>query len=136
MLQQLPELTEAALAIHSYWGTEDTDGEWPYVDDWEDWVYLRAMAGISALTRLCMVGAVSLPPDWTQLRSLRSLDVVNDAAWALEQLQGDDGWKWGGFDWGQQPLTALTALTKLKIGKGLVLPGACGGSCWPGYWLL
>lgn len=95
-----------------------------------DWVSLPPLAHLPIqLTELRLAGAVSLPPDWTQLQHLETLEVHMERGWGAEQVQQlEVGRSWGGFSWGSAPLTALTQLKTLVFG-GLnpVLPGKRAG---------
>ena len=97
-----------------------------------DWaVRPPALAGLTALTELEVVGEARLPPDWRQLRRLRRLTVKVDDGYAV-----DPDFR---FERGTAPLTALTALTCLEVGlppqqamgplPGAAVGGGLGGSC-------
>jgi hypothetical protein len=102
MLQQLPRLRGVKLGVHAFFGAEE-DGDYPNTDEFE-WVHLPAMAGVTALTGLELVGETSLPPDWRQLSSLQRLRMMGSSG-VPEDNNGDEG----------GALTALTALTHLEI---------------------
>lgn len=120
MLRQLHKLAGIYLGIHAHNGVEDDSAD---VYDY-DWLQSPEMAGVGALTRLQLVGAVSLPPDWRQLSSLQHLEVFNMRAAGQLEPGAESYQAWGGFEWGDAPLTALTALTCLEIGE--LLPGGWG----------
>ncbi|KAL4425983.1 hypothetical protein ABPG75_009999 [Micractinium tetrahymenae] len=129
MLRRPPRLSSIALGIHSFWGSEANDGypsfadddsqQYPFVD--KDWVEIPPLAGISGLTALHIDGAAGLPPDWRQLRSLQCLRVTHNVTWAAPS---QEDWNWGSFDWGpeDEPLSALTALTKVEFSETALLP--------------
>jgi hypothetical protein len=114
MLHALPQLTGIALAIHAHWGTEEEEEEeygreYPDVEGFEGWVHPPPLASLSALTCLEVVGYASLPPDWSELRRLARLSVVNDVDWAVELQQGEDG-QWSS--------------SRARMGSGAASPGA------------
>ena len=60
MLQGLPRLTGAALAIHAHEGTAESNeatGEYPFMDWYDEWVHLPPLA------------ALAPPPHWSLLAS-------------------------------------------------------------------
>ncbi|PRW56217.1 Leucine-rich repeat containing [Chlorella sorokiniana] len=104
MLQQLTQLTGLTLGIFCDAGSE-LDYDYPGgSDDWEHCVQLEPLAGLTALTELCLVEVVEPPPDFSQLPNLRRLSVT---AGGYEP-----------FDWGSQTLAGLAALTRVEIAQG------------------
>lgn len=88
----------------------------------------RAIAKLApVLTRLHLVGAISLPPDWRQLTRLRELQVENEEDWAAEgnnwREEDEDGDDWGWFEWGTDSLAPLAALERISLSCRGVLPG-------------
>lgn len=130
MLAQLPTLRGIKLGMHAYHGHEvlfESPNESEDLDEEETfpgWVQLPALAGLSAITELEVTGRARLPPDWRQLGGLRRMRVAID--WRFWPDSDDDTSSGdssvpaveGGtdrcFEWGSDPLTALTALTCLE----------------------
>lgn len=104
----LPHLS-LALGIYALASTEE-DPDFLEAEDYTHWVDLPPMSGIASLAELCLVGTVSLPPDWRQLSSLRALRLRT-----MEDVEG----------WGVGPLTALTSLSCLELNY-VEMPGGCG----------
>ena len=105
LLRALTQLTSVELGIHGSFGSELDN--YPTLDQWEEYVFLPLLAGLSALTELCLVGGADLPPDFRQLSQLQRLAVT---AGCSEEL--------GDFNWGGAPLTALASLTRVEINQG------------------
>lgn len=114
-LHQLVRLTCLTLGINCDEGSE-VDYDFPGgSDNWEHCVQLEPLAGLTALTELCLVELVELPPNFRQLSNLQPLSVTQGHS------SGHDP-----FNWGSQPLTGLTALTRVGIVQGYYgteLPG-------------
>jgi hypothetical protein len=123
MLHALPQVTALALGIHAHWGPSLLEAMNADLLDFERWAYPPALAALAALTRLEIVGAASLPPDWHQLSSLVRLAVGLPGWIAVEEGVDDDGQPWVGFTWGAAPLAALQSLTRLKLSRDALLPG-------------
>ena len=78
MLEQLPQLRGVKLGIHAYLGTEESNEyDFEYYEGWDECVGLPALAGVTALTELELVGNTSLPPNWRQLSCLQRLRMVD-----------------------------------------------------------
>ena len=109
-LQQAPQQgLEVSLSVHAHCGTglsslEDSGG------DWADVAALPSMAGVRGLTERRLFGFANPPPDWWQLASLRRL-VLRHYCCGPQ------------FAWGHEPLSALTALTRIDL-HGATPPGA------------
>lgn len=92
MLHRLTQLTGITLAIHCH-GRSELDYDCPGGDDWWDHcVQLEPMAGLTALTELCLVEVVKLPPDFRQLSNLRRLSVTEGRSYGFKD-----------FEWGSEP---------------------------------
>lgn len=127
-LRSLSGLTALGLAVHACQGTDQDELE-ERIASWRNWAPLPAFGPLGAsLTRLRLVGAVSLPPDWRQLTRLQRLRVQNEEDWAAGELSVQLGW--GPFEWGAGSLSGLTALTQLRVSGRGVLPGEPLGALW------
>ena len=102
-LSQLPAQMHYAFGMHAHYGHE-LNSNFPDVEEY-NWLFPPPMARLCGLTKLRLVGAVSLPPDWRQLSSLQRLTLIND----------ENDWEASGFEWGGGPLTTLMALSRVEI---------------------
>jgi hypothetical protein len=113
-LANLPHLSSCALAIWAHHGSEldhleDWLWDYPLGDEREaaDVCAMPPLAAVPGLTTLALWGYATLPPDLRQLSGLQTLQACLSET---EQLQ-----------WGAQPLTGLSALSRLVVGG--ILPG-------------
>lgn len=110
MLMVLSQLRAVVFGVHSCPGS-DLDHDYPDMDDWEHFVHLPPLGGVTALTELWLAGLAALPPDLRQLAHLRRLTVADACT-----EEGD-------LEWGNAPMSGLASLTRVELINQFSLPG-------------
>lgn len=113
LLQQLPQLSDASLGLHSCQGSE-LGYCYAEIDGWDELLELPPLGSLTALTNLWLAGLVQPPSDFSHLSQLRRLTIAG-------AYSGD-----GDFEWAMAPLSGLLSLTRIDLIQGyhgMALPG-------------